>query len=218
MFPAFCINCAAEASQTVRMHQLFTSIDDDNNETWEVSSVDVPLCSACAAMHTAQLKPVPLLDRLWPAFRTELALPLFFSGCTALFFVGEMMKSFLKGNFTSMWVRGIPVAIFTLIAYACWLPIRGRVRRFGLPPPTTISDCFTFSTDRSRLFEPSRRRFQFRNQNFAEAFVTANQGKLWDRRSPQAASALTKRTILYGLLIVAAVLFFGWSVYQEWFM
>jgi hypothetical protein len=218
LFPPRCINCAAEASRQLNVKQLFTSTDDDDDETWTVETIAVPVCHACSAKHQAELRPPSISDALWPAIRTEAALPMAFSSLTAFFFVAEMMKSVAKGHLRTAAILGIPVTLFGLIAYGCWIPVRDRLRRFRLPQPTTVTSSFTFSRDQSKLFEPPRRTFRFRMPEVAEAFIQVNSDTLWDPRSAMAASASTKRIILYGLLIFGFVLFLvGYSI-KDWIM
>src|SRR5205809_6126962 len=111
----------------------------------------------------------------------------------------------------------IPVAFFGLIAGVLGKQILNRSSRYRVPPDTSVSSSFTFTRDRKKMFEPSRRRFQFRNELFAEAFTEVNRDKLWDPRSALAGNAATKRALVYAFAIAAGAVFVLWSIWNDWY-
>jgi len=215
-FPPICINCAAASSQTARIERLFSWGDEhEPDEISEVAVVNVPMCAACASRHWQEFKPIPFLDRLWPALKTERTIAFIFPFLTFLFFGWKALSFFFRAKFIMALGMMIPVVLFGLIAGVLGKQLLDRAQSYGVPANTSVSGCFTFSRDRKKLFEPPRRRFRFRNAGFAEGFIDANRGNLWDPRSAAAANASTKRVVLLGLLIAAAIPFVLWSVWNE---
>jgi hypothetical protein len=201
----------------VRVERLFAWSDEDSSdETWEVARVNVPLCAECTKRHWQEFKPVPFLDRLWPALKSERTIAFIFPFLTFLFFAWKMLSFFFAAKFSSALTMMIPVGLFGLIAGMLGKQILDQSHRYGIAANTSVSGCFTFSRDRKKLFEPSRRRFRFRNEAFAQAFANLNQDRLWDPRSGAAASASTKRVIFYGLLIAAGAVLLLWSLWKEY--
>lgn len=191
--------------------------ESSSDETWETASVNVPLCAACANRHWQEFKPVPFLDRLWPALKSERTIAFIFPFLTFLFFAWKALAFFLEAKFLTALTMMIPVGLFGLIAGLLWKQILDHSHRYGVPANTSVSECFTFSRDRKKLFEPSRRRFRFRNEAFAQAFADFNRDRLWDPRSDAAASASNKRVIFYGMLIAAGAVLLLWSLWKDYF-
>ena len=82
------------------------------------------------------------------------------------------------------------------------------------PPGTSTTSAVIFSGVRNELFEPGGNGFQFKNEKVGNAFAEANQTRLWSSRSI-AASASTKRTIVYGLGVAAIVIVVVYSLIND---
>lgn len=216
-FPPVCINCAAEARQRVKVERVFVlESEETDGQEYETESVWIPLCDPCASCHRTELLSVPFTARIWPALRTQRTIAFLFPFLAFSFFAGKSLEYLLQGKLMTAAGMLIPAGFFGLIAGWLGAQLLSRFRHFGVPPDTPVSACFTFSRDRSRLFEPSRRRFRFRNPRFAESFAEINRPKLWDPRSAAASNAAAKRLILYAALIAGVALLLAWPFVQEW--
>jgi hypothetical protein len=215
-WPRICINCGSQPTRPFRIERLFTWASDEGDESWEVELMDVPLCPACADKHRRELRTAPFLDRIRRALTFENVLSALFPSLAFLFFTYKLLVYLFQAKWTTAVGMAIPVVLFGGIAGILLSQILSRSRRFGVPPDTSVSGFFTFSRDRKKLFEPSRRRYQFRNAQFAEAFLEANRLIVWDPRSEKAVNAAFYRRILQIAGVFAAGLFILWTIYDEW--
>lgn len=130
------------------------------------------------------------------------------------------LPPFLTGLFffvklpASVWML-LPVGLFWSIAGILWLQILNRSHQFGVAPDTIVTGSVNFTSRKKKLFEPERRRFEFRNDAFGAAFAEVNRAKLWDPRSPQAIAAKSNRAILKNIGIGLLILFAIYSLLND---
>jgi hypothetical protein len=133
-----------------------------------------------------------------------------------LFFVSKVLEDVARLRFERALFMMAPVTLFGLIAAVLWWQILSKSQKYSVPPDTIVSGSLSFSSRKKKLFEPERRRFEFRNEAFAAAFVEANRARLWDPRSPEAINARSNRAMLQWGAIAVFVLFGIWAVIDDY--
>jgi hypothetical protein len=92
------------------------------------------------------------------------------------------------------------------LVIAWWSSRAARVER-----QTEVTRACDFSDDVSWLWERERRLYALRNQQFAQAFADANQGRMWveddDRRSHRTTMAAFTAAGVVGAAVWAFVVF-----------
>jgi hypothetical protein len=176
----------------------------------------VPVCASCADRHRAELKHIGFFERILPALKTETTIAFIFPFLTTLFFFSKVLEDVARLKFERALFMMAPVTLFGSIAGVLWWQILSKSQKYSVPPDTIVSGSLSFSSRKKKLFEPERRRFEFRNEAFANAFLEANRERLWDPRSPTAIHARSNRAILQYAAIVVFVAFAIWAAIDEY--
>jgi hypothetical protein len=107
------------------------------------------------------------------------------------------------------------VAFMALIAAGCLLTAFRSTRHLAVIPPTSVTAAVSFSGDHSRMFEPQRRVFGFRNVAFGEQFRQVNAERLWNPSGAPARRAAVIRTACMVLAGAALALALVWNYLPE---
>lgn len=204
VFPPLCANCGAAAHARLTVARAFGHGDGSR-----VVSYRPFFCDGCIAVHRGELKPdaTILFRRL--VSRWQLWIPVLGSGWACSVALPGLFDSLLRRDGAGVLMSGALVVFFALIALGCMAAIWMGSRHLAVRKPTSVTSAVQFTDDLSQTFEPSWRRFTFRNAEYAERFREKNEERLWSRSRPEAQRAMVMRHygkyLLYLLLALLAV-------------
>jgi len=202
-WPPLCPACGGAASTHIDVAKIFGRRAQHGSSAYYrlIVRMPIPFCWSCAERHQQLVKHVPSV--IGSFFRTPAVLS--FAGAVA----GAAILSsiFLQGENVSPGARLDAFGGIVLLA-GLGIFITAREARFlRVPPLTDITSACDFSDSVGYPF--GRRRFYaIRNPAFADAFIRANQERLWT-------DAIRKRDdwisgIVFVVLVVAALI--AWFV------
>jgi hypothetical protein len=186
-FPRLCPSCGQIGTVSVPRQKFVRAGGDEEEPTDRVFSHAPWFCASCAARHHRELRrPTPL-----EMFKRLFTNPGLAGGGIFVFIIGLffLKDAFLKLSPLLAAVALFPLGIGASLLRQSWNLNAGRY----LPPPTSVTESFDFSSDRSAEFEPPWASFSFARPEVAEAFRALNAGRLWSAASGEAMAARQKR-------------------------
>jgi hypothetical protein len=208
-FPPLCPNCGNPAAAEIEYAKVFQRTHSDAPTEHIVTSVRVPLCATCAAVHHEQAAPAGRLSRVLSSFATGEMLGAVMPAIAALFVVYLTLKQLFKSRFDVAGVLIALAAFFALIAWSQRRHVWRATEHLRVAPPTEMTTAFDFSDDIAPAFEPPRFVCTMRNERFAKDFITLNRQLEYRADSPSAVADREKanRTLwLVGAVVVALAL------------
>lgn len=211
----------------------WSSGGDDRPSYHFTDGVEAPFCRGCIQQHRSEQRPIPRevrarLLRSWLVQSLPFIVPLGVNLWLVAILTPNLLEAVAAGG--DPWEVGIWTAVcgfFGVMAVVFFSMIWKRGRRLTLVPadgsphyaqvepgplgsrfivsaePTSVFRALDFTDDRSKLFEPERHRFTFRNHGVAARFSELNADREWDPASRRAQLAAQARWAL------AAVVFLG---------
>lgn len=208
-FPPLCPNCGGSASAEIEYAKVFQRVHSDAPTEHIVTSVRVPICGPCAAIHHEQAAPPSRLSRVLSSFATGEMLGAVFPAMAALFVVYLTLKQLIKGRFGVAVIFMALAAFFAVIAWSQRRHVWRATEHLRVAPPTEMTTAFDFSDDIAPAFESPRFVCTMRNERFAKDFITLNRQLEYRADSTSAAADRKKasRTMwLVGAVVLALAL------------
>ena len=216
-FPPLCPNCGSAAAHTIDYAKVFRHSDSDGPTRYTVSSVRVPFCDPCIAIHRAQEAKPSLVETVLSSFATMDMLGAVFPALGALFLAWLALGDLVHGRGTRFLVELGIGAVFALIAWAQGGAVWKETERFRVPPLSPVTKAFDFSDDTAPAFESARFVCTVRNERFADLFGALNRDRAWHPHSPAAIAERrrSKRLLwIFGAVLLVAAL---WGLAQDLF-
>jgi hypothetical protein len=204
VFPPVCVNCAAPAQARLTVSQAFPHGNGNN-----VVSYRPFFCDRCIATHHGEQQPDPTLFIRRLLHGKFLWIPIFGSSWALSVVMPSVWDALLRKDLNGLAISGLLAAFFAAIVLGCLIAIWGGSSHLAVKKPSSVSSAIHFSRDLSQTFEPTWRRFTFRNTAYTEQFRDANRHQLWTRSRPESQRAMILRHygkyVLYILIAVVAV-------------
>jgi hypothetical protein len=210
--PRVCIKCAAPGTRKTAIERDFRRQPEDGPEHHDVQGLEVWVCEPCHTRHLSEARRIHLLERWFLPLRTWFAIPAVAGGGFAVYFLTRS-----PGDWAFLALAAV-MAVISLFGY-----LAGRVknRHLLVIPPTSITSAFVFDEEEGKLFERSRRRFAFENEDYAERFREANARFHYDPNSPANRWNRLRAQVIrkwLGWIVIGALAAFGaWAWYQDTF-
>jgi hypothetical protein len=208
-FPPLCPNCGNSASAEIEYAKVFQRVHSDAPTEHIVTSVRVPICGQCAAVHHEQAAPPNRLSRVLSSFATGEMLGAVFPAMAALFVVYLTLKELVKGRFDAAAIFIAVAAFFAVIAWSQRRHVWRATEHLRVAPPTEMTKAFDFSDDIAPAFESPRFVCTMRNERFATDFIAFNRQLEYRADSTSAVADRKKasRTMwLVGAVVLALAL------------
>ncbi len=173
-FPPLCPNCGNSASDSIEYAKVFRRVHGDAPTEYVVTSVRVPICSGCAALHHQQAAPRSQLYKVLSSFATGDMLGAVLPAVAALFVVYLALKELIKGRFDALGIFVVVAAFFALIAWSQRRHVWQGTQHLRVAPATEMTKAFDFSDDIAPAFESPRFVCTMRDERFATAFGALN--------------------------------------------
>jgi hypothetical protein len=200
VWPPLCPACGAVATTRIDVAKIFGRYSQYGNRTYYRSIVrmSIPYCQGCAQRHRQLVTPVPSL--VGSLFRTPAILALI--GAIAVATILWMI--FIQGGSDAS--EGSRLYAFSgivlLVAFGFYVTAR-EARFLRVPPLTEVTSACDFSDNVG--YPLGRRRFYaIRHPSFAEAFIRANDDRLWTEGIRKWDDRIA--AIVVGLLALAALI------------
>jgi len=203
-WPDVCANCGGGATERVRKRRAFYRRGRRRRYAgllgYRVVSVDVPLCSPCAARHRDTVPKVSWFRRYrWFLLNPAHIATIGFAVLLAMVVPGELDTTLAPTARTAAWglIALFVFGIMWTIAITWWM---SRPDRFE--PPSEVTSACAVSNDLAQFFEGRRHLYGFRNQAFAQAFERANQARLWTERDQ---AHMWKKSLAATILLIVMI-------------
>ena len=210
-FPPLCPHCGSAATNKIAYAKVFRHTDSDGPTGYVVSSVAVPFCDPCIALHRAQQVKPSLTSHLLSGFAGMDMLGAVFPAMAALFLVYLALGDALHGQGTRVLVELGIGAVFALIAWGQGKAVWRQTERFRVPPQSEVTLAFDFSDDAAPVFESARFVCTMRNDRFANAFRALNIEYEWLPGSAQTLAERRRSNRLTWIFGMVLLVFAGWS-------
>jgi hypothetical protein len=217
-FPRVCINCCSPASTQLEVGRVHHAQSQEGSASREVRTAFRPFfCAACAAQHLRELPPFDwsLVGRRILAMWTYL-IPAAGSFFVMYILAPVLIRGALRGRPSDLFLSGGIFLFFALLCLVCLVSGWLRTAHLVPKPITSISSAIEFTGDQSETFEPTWRRYTFRNDAYTEQFRAANAPRLWDRHSTRARRAFTLRQWFKWVIWAALGCATLWYLWDEW--
>jgi len=202
-WPEICANCAAPASERIRLRKAFYRYARRRSVGWfgyKVVSARVPFCGACASRHRETVPRVPWLRRYgWFVFNPAHIATIGLVAVLTMVLPSAREMSLTSNGATVAWglVGFCLFGIAWTIGVTWWMT---RPNRFE--PPSEITSACTISHDVSELFQGRRHLYGFRNQIFADAFERANASRIWTESDQ---SRMWTRSLFVAIVVIVTL-------------
>lgn len=216
-FPPLCPNCGSTATNKIAYAKVFRHTDSDGPTRYVVSSVSVPFCDPCIAIHRAQEVKPSLTSYLLSSFATMDMLGAVFPAMAALFLAYLALGDVIHGRGTRFLVELGIGAVFALIAWAQGHAVWRETERFRVPPQSDVTKAFDYSDDTAPAFESARFICTMRNDRFANAFRVLNIDREWLAKSPEALAERRRSNRLAWIFGVSLAAFVVWDLLHDLF-
>ncbi|MBC7954921.1 MAG: hypothetical protein H7Y33_03495 [Cytophagales bacterium] len=208
-FPPLCPNCGGAAAETIEYAKVFRRVHTDAPTEHIVTSVRVPMCSQCAALHHQQAAPPSQLSKVLSSFATGDMLGAVLPAIAAVFVAYLALKELVKGRFDAFGIFVLVAAFFAVIAWSQRRHVWQATHHLRVAPATDMTQAFDFSDDIASAFESPRFICSMRDERFANAFSALNSELKYraDSASAVADRKQANRTMwLVGAVVVALAL------------
>lgn len=211
-WPPLCANCCAPATSRLVVKKIFRRLPGGryHGHGWKyvIRSARIPYCPACIARNAdiVAAERMPFLELIVRLVATPLIIP----------FIGGMIvaRVFLPDTITKPIgdpLHNVGLAITAAMLLAIGISAWGSWHAtsfYLVAAENEITSACSFSDELGGLFTGWHRAYTFRNHEFAEAFIAANQDRLWTKADTARVSRLTTVGSLLFLagLIVARLL------------
>lgn len=204
IWPPICANCGAGASERIRVQKAFYRFARwgrgryNGSPAYKTVTAEIPFCHPCAELHRAEARQVSVFRR-WRSFIFS---PVHVAtiGFTIIFFKMDVSwKDFQGLGPKGLWIASAP---FLALLLAIGLAFRySRPDRFA--PRSEVTNSCDFSKNVSMEFPGRRHIYSMRNKTFADAFIAANQDRVWTREDQQRSS---RRVAYMSVIFLAALI------------
>ena len=175
VWPQLCPACGAPASVQINVAKIFarqSRYGGFSNYRYLVR-MPVPFCRSCANRHEQLVGPVPSM--VGSFFRT----PALLSFIAAAVVGGILWSIFVQGGEdVSLGARTYAISGIVLLVATGFFITANAARFLRVPKQTEVTRACDFSDNVGFPFG-RRRLYAIRNAGFAEAFIRANQDRLW---------------------------------------
>ena len=202
-WPDVCANCAAGASERIRIRRAFYRRGRRRYSGfagYRVVSAHVPFCGSCAARHRQTIP-----HRSWfQRYRWFVLNPAHIATIGMIWLLSVAWPSVREtpmdssGGTVAWGLAGVLVAgIVWTIAITWWM---SRPDRFE--PPSEVTSACAISHNVGQFFEGPRHLYGFRNQAFADAFGRANERRVWTERDQ---AVMWRKSAFFTILLIVLV-------------
>ena len=215
VFPPLCPNCGGAATQQVRLDKVFERSGSDTPTRYEHTWVLLPMCSACAALHQAAVRPPTLARRVASSFATFDMVGAVVLIVAALFCGWLALRDVVKGRLLSGGLLLGLAGVLMLFARAQRRMAWDATAHLRVPQPSEAARAFDFSDDLSQMFEKPRFAVTMKNAAFALAFESLNATRLYRPESVVAvreAQRAQRKTWWVLAAVIAIGLLLDWLV------
>jgi hypothetical protein len=209
-WPGVCASCGSLASERVPVTKVFLRYFGRRTRRWDVDDIKplvtctiaVPFCAACAARHRQLEHPIGLVRQLTSYVSSVFVIPFAIAAfAAATYFDPTLLGS--AAVLVAAPATGARAAVFALAAALFAVLVWHQTRHKRVPRQTEVTASFDFSDNMGNIVGGQRRIYAMSNAAFAEAFATANAGRLW---TPERKAAARRRENVAAAAVAAIVL------------
>lgn len=208
-WPPYCVNCCAPAHSRLLVRKIFRRLPGGryHGHGWKyvIRSARIPYCPSCMARN-AEIVAAERMSTGELVFRlvgTPLVIPFVGGAIVARVFLPDLMAAPIGNPLHNV---GFAVAAAMLLAMVTSALGSWNATRFYLVPRSNeITSACDFSDELGGLMTGWHRAYEFRNPDYAQAFIAANRDRLWT----QADTVRRDRIRLIGGLLLLAGLIVG---------
>ena len=185
-WPPYCANCCTPTSSRLVVKKIFRRMQGGryHGRGWIyiIRRARIPYCSACIAKNAQLVKTgrMPFPELVLRLVATPLVIPFVGGAIVAKVFLPDLFSQPLGDPLHNAGL-GILAAMFLAMFMSAW-GSWNSTRYYLVPPLNEITAACDFSDELGSLILGRHRAFVLRNETFAQAFVDANQSRLWTAR------------------------------------
>lgn len=217
--PDLCARCGVPAKRRLYWEKVFEVHDSESGYSHLVIPARAPFCAACIAQHEREVKRMSWVKRLIQCFRSEMIIPAILTGALSAWMLPKFIPKVGHADLLALAVFAGLLGFFGLVTLGCFRAAWLATRHHTVPPLTSITRSFEFTTDISDTFEGERHRYTLANDAFSDALLQANRERVWHPSGKKARAAAERRILLYaaiGICAAVAVLWEWIEPYMPW--